>query len=257
MARFARLQVLNAMVETGMVPVFFDADPERARQVVKAVAAGGCRLLEFTNRGDHAWETFSALERFCRAEAPQMMLGVGSIVDAPTAGLYIDCGAAFVVGPCLNAEVARVCNRRKVAYSPGCGSASEISEAEELGVEIVKVFPGDSVGGPNFVKAILGPCPWTRNDGNTLQPAQAAAPSPDRAQIAARPRRLLQEGAGPPGMCRGAGDFLQPGSQDSVGEGLRVTNEADDPASVKEDRSRYGFDAILMGHSPALGEWCP
>jgi catechol 2,3-dioxygenase-like lactoylglutathione lyase family enzyme len=71
-------------------------------------------------------------------------------------------GANFVVGSVLNPDLARLCNRRKVSYSPGCGSASEISTAEELGVEIVKIFPGDSVGGPKFVKSILGPTPWTR-----------------------------------------------------------------------------------------------
>jgi 2-dehydro-3-deoxyphosphogluconate aldolase/(4S)-4-hydroxy-2-oxoglutarate aldolase len=80
----------------------------------------------------------------------------------PTAALYIASGANFVVGPVLNAEIARLCNRRKVAYSPGCGSVSEISQAEELGVEIVKIFPGDEVGGPGFVKAVRGPMPWTR-----------------------------------------------------------------------------------------------
>ncbi len=103
----------------------------------------------------------SALERHCRSNHPDVILGVGSVVDAPTAAIYIDLGANFVVGPVLNAEVARLCNRRKVAYSPGCGTASEISQAEELGCEIVKIFPGGQVGGPAFVKALRGPCPWT------------------------------------------------------------------------------------------------
>ncbi|MCX6029387.1 MAG: bifunctional 4-hydroxy-2-oxoglutarate aldolase/2-dehydro-3-deoxy-phosphogluconate aldolase [Chloroflexi bacterium] len=162
MAKFTRLEVLNTMIETGLVPVFYHADAQVAKSVAKAIAAGGCRLLEFTNRGDFAPEVFKELSLYCRKEVPQMILGVGSILDAPTAALYVAYGANFVVGPVLNAEVARFCNRRKISYSPGCGSASEISAAEELGVEIVKVFPGDSVGGPNFVKAILGPCPWTR-----------------------------------------------------------------------------------------------
>jgi 2-dehydro-3-deoxyphosphogluconate aldolase/(4S)-4-hydroxy-2-oxoglutarate aldolase len=135
---------------------------ETAKAVLRAVAAGGCTLLEFTNRGDHAWSVFSELERYCAAELPQMMLGVGSVVDAPTAALYINCGASFVVGPLLNAEVARVCNRRGVPYSPGCGSATEIGEAQELGVEIVKIFPGSQVGGPGFARAVRGPMPWTR-----------------------------------------------------------------------------------------------
>jgi 2-dehydro-3-deoxyphosphogluconate aldolase/(4S)-4-hydroxy-2-oxoglutarate aldolase len=161
MARFTRMKVLNTMLETGMVPVFYHADIDVARKVAAACVAGGCRLLEFTNRGDHAWEVFSELERHCARELPELILGAGSVVDPGTAALYINCGANFVVGPVLNPEVARACNRRKIPYSPGCGSASEISQAEELGCEIVKVFPGAEVGGPGFVKAVKGPCPWT------------------------------------------------------------------------------------------------
>jgi 2-dehydro-3-deoxyphosphogluconate aldolase/(4S)-4-hydroxy-2-oxoglutarate aldolase len=160
MARFARLKVLNTMIDTGLVPVFYHPDLEVARQVAAACLAGGCRLLEFTNRGDHAWEVFNELEKYCARELPDMILGVGSVVDPGTASLYINCGANFVVGPVLNPDVARTCNRRKIPYSPGCGSASEISQAEELGCEIVKVFPGKEVGGPAFVKSVKGPCPW-------------------------------------------------------------------------------------------------
>ena len=161
MARFARLKVLNKMIGTGMVPVFYTGDIEVAKKAAAAILAGGCPFLEFTNRGDHAWEVFSELDRYCARELPEMILGVGSVVDAGTASLYINCGANFVVGPVLNAEVARACNRRKIPYSPGCGSASEISQAEELGCEIVKMFPGAEVGGPKFVKGVKGPCPWT------------------------------------------------------------------------------------------------
>ena len=148
------------MIDTGVVPVFYNADIEIAKNVAAAVLRGGVPLLEFTNRGDHAWEVFSELERYCAKNLPELILGVGSIVDPGTASLYINCGANFVVGPVLNADVARTCNRRKIPYSPGCGSASEISAAEELGCEIVKVFPGGEVGGPNFVKSVKGPCPW-------------------------------------------------------------------------------------------------
>lgn len=162
MARFTRLEVLNAMIDLGLIPVFYHKDIEVAKKIVTACAAGGARLIEFTNRGDFAYHTFTELSRHFAAAEPQIVLGVGSVVDAPTAAMYIASGANFVVGPLLNAEVARLCNRRKIAYSPGCGSVSEIAEAEELGVEIVKVFPGNSAGGPGFVKAVLGPCPWTR-----------------------------------------------------------------------------------------------
>jgi 2-dehydro-3-deoxyphosphogluconate aldolase/(4S)-4-hydroxy-2-oxoglutarate aldolase len=161
MARFKRLQVLNRIMDLGLVPLFFNDDVEKGRQVLKAVAAGGCTVLEFTNRGDHAWEVFNELEKFCRAELPDMILGAGSIVEPATAGLYINSGAAFIVSPSTNPEVARICNRRKIAYSPGCGSVTEIGEAEELGCEIVKLFPGREVGGPAFVKAMMAPCPWS------------------------------------------------------------------------------------------------
>lgn len=162
MARFSRLEVLNTIVDLGLVPVFYDPDVETAKKIVEACAAGGARVIEFTNRGDFAPWVFKDLSEYLAQTHPHIILGVGSIVDAATAALYIASGANFVVGPLLNAEVARVCNRRKIAYCPGCGSASEISQAEELGVEIVKIFPGDCIGGPEFVKAILAPMPWTR-----------------------------------------------------------------------------------------------
>jgi 2-dehydro-3-deoxyphosphogluconate aldolase/(4S)-4-hydroxy-2-oxoglutarate aldolase len=161
MARFSRLTVLNTMVDQGLVPVFYHADVQVAQEIVAACAKGGSRIVEFTNRGDLAPEVFKELSGYVNQELPGVILGVGSVIDAPTAAMYIAYGANFVVGPVLNEEVARLCNRRKVAYSPGCGSASEISRAEELGVEIVKIFPGASVGGPAFVRAVLGPCPWT------------------------------------------------------------------------------------------------
>jgi len=161
-SRFSRLDVLNAMVETGLVPVFYNGDVEICKKIVAACAAGGARCIEFTNRGDFAPFVFKELSEYCAKANPQVMLGVGSIVDPYTASLYIASGASFVVGPSLNPDVARLCNRRKISYSPGCGTASEIAQAEELGVEIVKIFPGGLVGGPEFVKSILGPTPWTR-----------------------------------------------------------------------------------------------
>jgi 2-dehydro-3-deoxyphosphogluconate aldolase/(4S)-4-hydroxy-2-oxoglutarate aldolase len=154
------MKVLNTMLETGMVPVFYHPDLTVAREVAAACVKGACPLLEFTNRGDHAWEVFSELEKYCARELPELILGVGSVVDPGTASLYINCGASFVVGPMLNPEVAKACNRRKVPYSPGCGTLSEISLAEELGCEIIKIFPGKEVGGPAFIRNIKGPCPW-------------------------------------------------------------------------------------------------
>jgi 2-dehydro-3-deoxyphosphogluconate aldolase/(4S)-4-hydroxy-2-oxoglutarate aldolase len=157
-----RMAVLTAMMDQGVIPVFYHPDAEVCKKVIQACADGGAPCIEFTNRGDFASHVFYDVTKHFASADPRVIMGVGSIVDAPTAGIYIANGAKFVVGPILNADVAKVCNRRKIPYSPGCGSASEISYAEELGCEIVKVFPGSSVGGPDFVKAVLGPMPWTR-----------------------------------------------------------------------------------------------
>ena len=160
MARHSRLKVLNAMVETGLVPVFHDGDPATARSIVDALSRGGARVIEFTNRGDHALEVFSELERVCADEYPDVILGAGTIIDEATAAAYLNVGASFIVGPSIDEGVARVCNRRKVAYLPGTATPTEIARAHELGSEIVKVFPGGQVGGPGYIKAVLGPVPW-------------------------------------------------------------------------------------------------
>lgn len=162
MARFDRLTVLTTMIDVGLVPLFYNDDVEVCKKVIHALAKGGARVVEFTNRGDQAMEVFKELVPYFAKAEPEVIMGVGSIADAPTAALAISYGADFVVGPMLNAEVARVCNRRKIAYMPGCGTVSEISAAEELGVEICKVFPGTQVGGPGFIKAVTAPMPWSK-----------------------------------------------------------------------------------------------
>src|SRR5208283_4836569 len=157
-----RMTVLTAMMDQGVIPVFFHPDTEVCKKVIQACANGGAKCIEFTNRGDFAPQIFLEVARHFAKADKSVIMGVGSVVDAPTAGIFIANGANFVVGPILNTDVAKVCNRRAIPYSPGCGSASEISYAEELGCEIVKVFPGSSVGGPEFVKSVLAPTPWTR-----------------------------------------------------------------------------------------------
>ncbi|WP_420572095.1 bifunctional 4-hydroxy-2-oxoglutarate aldolase/2-dehydro-3-deoxy-phosphogluconate aldolase [Kordia sp.] len=160
MATFTRIEVAQTMTNTGLVPLFYHHDIEIAKQVVKACYDGGARLLEFTARGDFAHEIFGDLNKYIRQELPEMILGVGSVTDAASASLYMSLGANFIVTPVLREDIATVCNRRKVLWSPGCGSLTEIAKAEELGCEIVKLFPG-SIYGPEFVKAIKAPQPWT------------------------------------------------------------------------------------------------
>lgn len=159
MARYTRLTVLNTMIDIGLVPIFHNSDAATGKQIIGALARGGARVVEFTNRGDQAIDVFSELERFCAADHPDVILGAGSIVDGPTAAAYINAGASFVVSPALDRTVAETCNRRKIAHVPGCATTTEIVGAHELGCEIVKVFPGGLVGGPAFVKAVRGPIP--------------------------------------------------------------------------------------------------
>ena len=160
MARFNLLQTINTVVSTGIVPVFYHKDPEVAKNVLKSCYEGGIRVFEFTNRGDFAHEVFSELSRFAATECPELVLGIGSVVEPATAALYMQLGANFVVGPCFNPDIAKTCNRRGVPYIPGCGSVSEISDAQEAGCVICKIFPAGNVGGPSFVKNIKAPLPW-------------------------------------------------------------------------------------------------
>lgn len=189
MARFDRLTVLNTVLADGMVPLFYHANLEVARQVAGALAEGGGHVLEFTNRGDFAIEVFSPLVKYCAQAHPDLIIGVGSVEDAPTAALFIAHGANFIVGPTFQEEIARLCNRRKIPYMPGCGTVNEIAHAEEWGVEIVKAFPGTAVGGPGFIKDVRGPRPWTR-----IMPTGGV--SPDEANL----RGWFQAGAACVGM---------------------------------------------------------
>ncbi|MDG1711018.1 MAG: bifunctional 4-hydroxy-2-oxoglutarate aldolase/2-dehydro-3-deoxy-phosphogluconate aldolase [Flavobacteriaceae bacterium] len=160
MAQYTRLEVVKKMQDSGMVPLFYHHDIEVAKSVLKACYDGGARLMEFTNRGDFAIEIFNQLIKYSIAELPGMILGVGSVTDAAAASQYMLYGANFIVTPVYREDIAVVCNRRKVLWSPGCGSLTEIAQAEEMGCEVVKLFPGSTYG-PEFVKAIKGPQPWT------------------------------------------------------------------------------------------------
>ena len=174
MARFTRINVAIKMKETGMVPVFYHKNAEICKKVVKACYDGGVRVFEFTNRGDFASLVFAELNKWTIENCPEMIMGVGSVIDEGTAAMYLALGANFIVSPVIDEATARVCNKRKVAWSPGCGSVTEINRAHELGAEVVKIFPGQQVGGPEFVKAVKGPMPWT-----SVMPTGGVSPNED------------------------------------------------------------------------------
>ncbi len=160
MAKFKKIDTIGIIRSTGIVPVFYNKDVELTKKVVKACYDGGIRAFEFTNRGDGAHIVFMELIGYIRAECPEMALGAGTILDAPTAALYLQLGADFLVSPCIVEEVITLANRRGVPYSPGCGTVTEIVRAMEKGCDLVKVFPAGTVGGPAFVKNVLAPLPW-------------------------------------------------------------------------------------------------
>ncbi|MEI7845480.1 MAG: bifunctional 4-hydroxy-2-oxoglutarate aldolase/2-dehydro-3-deoxy-phosphogluconate aldolase [Chloroflexota bacterium] len=162
MARFMRLDVTNTLLDTGVLPLFYNGDTESAIELVSACVRAGVRTIEFTNRGEMAYPVFTELVRHFVKADPSVILGIGSIIDAPTAALFLAVGANFIVGPSFNPEISRLCNRRKVLYLPGCSTENEIVTAEELGAEICKIFPGESAGGPGFISAVMAPCPWHR-----------------------------------------------------------------------------------------------
>jgi 2-dehydro-3-deoxyphosphogluconate aldolase / (4S)-4-hydroxy-2-oxoglutarate aldolase len=214
MARFDRLAVYNAIIKDGLVPLFYNSSPDTSEQVASAIARGGGHVLEFTNRGDFAIEVFSALLKQCAQTDPELIIGVGSVEDAPTAALFIAHGANFVVGPSFDSDTARVCNRHKIAYLPGCGTVTEIAAAEEWGAEIIKIFPGETIGGPDFVKAVLGPRPWSR-----LMPTGGVSPEADNLRA--------WFGAGVAAVGMGSklirSDWLKSGNVDAIRDNMQAT----------------------------------
>jgi 2-dehydro-3-deoxyphosphogluconate aldolase/(4S)-4-hydroxy-2-oxoglutarate aldolase len=174
MARFTRIEVALKMKETGIIPVFYHKDAEVCKKVIKACYDGGIRVFEFTNRGDFAHEVFNEINKWSIKECPEMIMGVGSVIDQGTTSIYIQSGTNFIVSPLIDEDMARVCNRRKIAWSPGCGSVTEINRAHELGAEVVKIFPGSSVGGPDFVSGVKGPMPWA-----SIMPTGGVQPTED------------------------------------------------------------------------------
>ncbi|AQQ08645.1 Putative KHG/KDPG aldolase [Sedimentisphaera cyanobacteriorum] len=172
MAKHSRLETLAAIKSIGLVPVFYKPEAEKVCRIAAACAEGGAKVVEFTNRGDRAIDVFKELAYYRDEKLPELIIGAGSVSDGSTAAMYIAAGADFIVSPILDRETALLCNKRKIPYSPGCGSATEIHNAHELGVEICKIFPGAQVGGPAFAKAIKAPMPWTE-----LMPTGGVSPT--------------------------------------------------------------------------------
>lgn len=210
MAKYTRIEAVQVMQRTGIVPVFYHKDLEVCKKVIKACYDGGARVFEFTNRGDFAHEVFRELNKYVSEKLDGMILGVGSVIDSGTTSLYLQLGANFIVSPIVQVEMAKTCNRRKVAWMPGCGTVTEISYAQELGAEVVKIFPGAQVGGPSFVKAVKGPMPWS-----SIMPTGGVSPSEEN----------LKEWFGSGVHCVGIGSKLFQKNTDGTYDYKEITNK--------------------------------
>jgi 2-dehydro-3-deoxyphosphogluconate aldolase/(4S)-4-hydroxy-2-oxoglutarate aldolase len=162
MTRFGKNTLLRMIAAQGFVPLFYYEDLRVCKLVIEACFDGGCRVIEFTNRGEKALPMFAELAAHAHSLSPDMAFGVGSIVDLHAANAFVDSGADFVVGPSFCEETAAYCHDREVVYIPGCATLTEILRAERAGCELIKVFPASCLGGAEFIKAVRGPCPWLK-----------------------------------------------------------------------------------------------
>lgn len=151
--KFTNTQIVERMKELGLVPLFTHDDIATAQQVIEAAYRGGVRVFEFTNRKKNSFEVFVAMLEYCK-KFPDLMLGIGTVMDGATTKKFIDAGAHFIISPILKLEMAEVCRAHNILWMPGCATLTEIVTAKEHGAQVIKVFPG-SVLGPGFVSAIM------------------------------------------------------------------------------------------------------
>jgi 2-dehydro-3-deoxyphosphogluconate aldolase / (4S)-4-hydroxy-2-oxoglutarate aldolase len=151
--KFTNQQIVSKVKELGLVPLFTHDDIPTAQQVIEAAYRGGVRVFEFTNRRKNSFEVFVAMLDYCK-KFPDLMLGIGTVMDGATTKKFIDAGAHFIISPILKLEMAKVCLDHNVLWMPGCATLTEIVTAKENGAQVIKVFPG-SVLGPGFVSAIM------------------------------------------------------------------------------------------------------
>ena len=170
MTTFSSDSIQQAMRASGMIPVFYHADVEVAKAVLDASYKGGVRVFEFTNRGENAFQVFTQLLKHAE-QYPDLMMGIGTIMNAELTQKYCDAGAHFIVSPILKAEMATVCHQNNKLWIPGCATLTEIVTAKDLGAKVIKIFPG-SVLGPGFVSSIMPVVP-----GLQLMPTGGVEPT--------------------------------------------------------------------------------
>ena len=145
--------ITDLVIEQGIVPLYFHPDVETSAQILKALYRGGSRVVEYTNRGENAVDNFLQLRKIADKELPGLQLGVGSIRNRIEATEFINEGATFIVCPGVIETVAALAEKNDLLWIPGCLTATEIILADELGAQLVKLFPG-SLLGASYVTAV-------------------------------------------------------------------------------------------------------
>jgi 2-dehydro-3-deoxyphosphogluconate aldolase / (4S)-4-hydroxy-2-oxoglutarate aldolase len=149
---------LSHVLSNPLVPVYFNADPKAALEVLQASYSAGLRVFEFTNRGAEAQSVFKELKSYAEANCPDLLLGIGTIVKPQDAEPFLKMGVDFIVQPGTTAEIGKLCAETHTFWIPGVMTPTEIYAAQDLGATLVKVFPANILGSA-YIKALRGPMP--------------------------------------------------------------------------------------------------
>lgn len=149
--------ILNKVVQSGLVPLFTHHDLDLAKAVLDAAYGSGVRVFEYTNRHRNAFEVFKSLKIYAD-KYPDLMLGIGTIFEVTDAQKFYNAGADFIISPAMVADVAEYCQSRGIFYVPGCATITEVYQGKKFGSTLIKIFPGNVLG-PAFVKSVLSVIP--------------------------------------------------------------------------------------------------
>ncbi len=159
--KFTKEQLYAKLSEVPIMPLFNHPDLAVSKAVVKACYDGGIKVFEYTNRGEGAALIFAELVKYIRQELPDMAIGIGTVFSAEEAEYFVSLDTDFIVQPCLNPAVGEVCHKHKIAWMPGVMTITEIYQAQQLGADIIKIFPANVLG-TAFIKALKAPMPHAK-----------------------------------------------------------------------------------------------
>lgn len=151
-----KADIIERIVECGVVPVIRASSAEEARTAIEAIAEGGVTTMEVTMTVPGAVDLISQLSA---KHGERLLIGAGTVMDPETARECINAGAKFIVSPATNFDTIEYCRETETVVMPGALSPTEIANAWDAGADFVKVFPADSMGGPKYLKSLKAPLP--------------------------------------------------------------------------------------------------